>query len=141
MGTNERSNPIHTFRREFNVGPFDLVDRYGRLVKQGDSVILPQDFPNVIWRVAEVKPDLERRDPRMPQNRVVVSLVVVMSPLMQGGLPATELIKVRDVSEDAPPPNEGEGQEPPPKEQIGQPGPEEPPPGDRPKLVITDKPN
>jgi hypothetical protein len=102
VGNNARNNPFNKWKKQEEIGPYDLLDMYGRKLQPGDTVILKDTGP-VQWRVGEIKPDLRPRPPGAPNHpMVIVTFAALSMPMCPGGRPVQEILKVRDLAEDQP---------------------------------------
>lgn len=101
MGHESRNSPFTSWGGAGEAAAkTQTCDRYGRVVQSGDVVhlIAKQD---IMWKVVHVKPIL---DAKAPPGLVEIALVASFVTGVPGGMPVADMIKVRDASEFAPPP-------------------------------------
>lgn len=96
MGKESRSNPFGKWIREQEIGPRDVLDRFGRVISPDDIVQLGS-HPGTLWRVVEIVPDLRPDAPAANTVRMTVTTIEHIG--VAGRTPILDLIKVRDRSE------------------------------------------
>jgi hypothetical protein len=87
------SNPFRSFSRPFGGG--DLLDRFGRVLAEGDMVIL-SGRGDLVWRISKIRPIL---DLNAPPGAKQITFTAAVESGVQSNMPVMEFIKVRDVSE------------------------------------------
>lgn len=87
------SNPFRSFRSSFGGG--DILDRFGRVLAEGDMVIL-SGRGDLVWRITKIRPIL---DPNAPPGAKQITFTAAVESGVQTNMPVAEFIKVRDVGE------------------------------------------
>lgn len=111
MGSAERrENPFNKWRRDNAISSLKLYDRFSREVGKGDAVMILGKW-DVSWRVADVQL-MFPKGPNDPPAHLKVTFAAVYIAPVEGGLPTTDLVKVKDVSEMSQPNEQADGVQP-----------------------------
>lgn len=95
MGKAERTNPMAQWKKTEGVTIYDCYDQFGRQIGPGDYILLP-GHGAVVWRVTQTRPIM---DPKVPPGIVELVCAAVTQVGLQGGVPLSGVIKVRDALE------------------------------------------
>lgn len=88
-----KPNPFKTFRAAAGQG--EILDRFGRVLAEGDMVII-SGRGDLVWRVTKIRPIFT---PEAPPGAQVITFAAAVESGVQQNMPVMEFLKVRDVSE------------------------------------------